>query len=465
MLMQDVMKWSSEEFGGALLGNTARTRRLVKIAEGAANRPSGKVSEIFDCSADREGAYKFLENELIASDAIARSAHLACALRCSRESFVFVPVDGSSLSFLDDDKIKGLGSVGNRTNEGRGLQVMSAIAVTPDGTPVGMCGQKYWTRSDERAKGSAMQIKWKRSLSEKETKYWLETIDQVQSAFNTSAPGCVPWYQLDRGGDFKELLLWAQTAEAMVTVRAAWNRRVKDGDAKYLWESLLKKNLLGTYQIDILAGQNREARTARMEVRGSSVKIELRNRWNNTSRLVDLYAVLVQECGTTPLSEKPIEWLLLTNREIQTYEDACLVIFGYAQRWRIEEFHKTWKSTCRIEDSQLRDAERIITMAVILSSVAMRIQRLTYYARKKPDEPATVELTHSEIKALIIMKKLNGYKNGEIPTISIAVRWIADLGGYTGKSSGGPPGATVIGRGLRRLQEVADVIDTLSKQN
>ena len=38
-----------------------------------------------------------------------------------------------------------------------------------------------------------------------------------------------------------------------------------------------------------------------------------------------------------------------------------------------------------------------------------------------------------------------------VPTIAQAVRWIADLGGYTGKSSGGPPGSTTIGRGLERL--------------
>ena len=38
-----------------------------------------------------------------------------------------------------------------------------------------------------------------------------------------------------------------------------------------------------------------------------------------------------------------------------------------------------------------------------------------------------------------------------IPSIELAVRWIADLGGYTGKSSGGPPGATTIGRGLDDL--------------
>jgi hypothetical protein len=35
-----------------------------------------------------------------------------------------------------------------------------------------------------------------------------------------------------------------------------------------------------------------------------------------------------------------------------------------------------------------------------------------------------------------------------VPTIGLAARWIADLGGYTGRSSGDPPGSIVIRRGL-----------------
>jgi len=38
---------------------------------------------------------------------------------------------------------------------------------------------------------------------------------------------------------------------------------------------------------------------------------------------------------------------------------------------------------------------------------------------------------------------------------------IADIGGYTGKSSGGPPGPTVIARGLERLGVAAQVVEAL----
>jgi hypothetical protein len=40
---------------------------------------------------------------------------------------------------------------------------------------------------------------------------------------------------------------------------------------------------------------------------------------------------------------------------------------------------------------------------------------------------------------------------------------VADLGGYTGKSSGGPPGAIVIGRGLHRIEAVATALNVLRR--
>ena len=88
----------------------------------------------------------------------------------------------------------------------------------------------------------------------------------------------------------------------------------------------------------------------------------------------------------------------------------------------------------------------------------MRIQRLTYIARVTPEVPATVELAPVEIEATILLRKPKGVKRKDIPTLGQAVRWIADLGGYTGKSSGGPPGAIVLIRGLLRIEPIVMVL-------
>ena len=47
---------------------------------------------------------------------------------------------------------------------------------------------------------------------------------------------------------------------------------------------------------------------------------------------------------------------------------------------------------------------------------------------------------------------------GDLPTVAEVARWIADLGGYTGKSSGGPFGAKVLSRGLDCIAPVAQLL-------
>lgn len=433
------------------------------MSEQAANRPAGKLTEIFRTVASREGAYKFIENEAIKEAEVARAAHHACAKRCAGESFVFVPVDQSTLSFKDPKNIRSVGPVGANQKKGTGLEVMSAIAVTMDGTPLGICGQKYWAR-DPVIPGVPKVDSKLRPFEEKEIRYWLETIEQTQAAFLAAGGSCKPWYQLDRGADFREMLLWAAESQSRVTVRASQDRCVKHEETKYLWETLEAQKPVGIYRLDVSQGPNRQARIAHMQVSATQIEFKLRDNLNKKTHTCKLYAVLASEFETAPNSETPLEWLLITNYEVRTFEDACLVVFGYTQRWRIEEFHKTWKSTCGIEDSQLRDAGRIKLMAIILASVAMRIERLKYLARKNPDLPATVELTRHEIDAIILQRKPKGYNRGMTPSIALAVRWVADLGGYIGKSSGGPPGSIVIGRGLRYIQGAVDVLESIRKK-
>jgi len=96
-----------------------------------------------------------------------------------------------------------------------------------------------------------------------------------------------------------------------------------------------------------------------------------------------------------------------------------------------------------------------------LAAVATRSLHLTRAARTSPDAPAESELSGEEIDAVIVLRRPKGFKLGDRPSLQQVVRWIADLGGYTGKSSGGPPGAIVIGRGMREVQAATLAIRNL----
>jgi hypothetical protein len=118
-----------------------------------------------------------------------------------------------------------------------------------------------------------------------------------------------------------------------------------------------------------------------------------------------------------------------------------------------------------VESTQLRARAHITTWATLLATVAIRVERIKHLFREEPERPASDELSPSEIRALILLKRKYKKRTEEIPdtvpTIADATRWLAELGGYTGKSSGGPPGSITIGRGLQRLRSAAAVVEML----
>jgi hypothetical protein len=448
-------RWAVGEFSGAQLGDARRTKRLVKLAAQVAESPAGRVSEAVTGVAEREGAYRLLEHEEIRAEALCRSASMASAERARAEEFVFVPVDQTSLNLADPLGTRGLGAIGDRKSRARGLQVMNAIAVTRDGTPLGLFSQKYWARPVGR---SIKASRRKRTLAQKETRFWIEAMESGISAWAAAKVDTKLWFQLDRGGDFREMLQWARDNDHWVTVRASFDRRTLDTEERYLWGALDAAPVSGSYEISVPSRAKRPGRTATIEVRSRRVRLLLRDRWLKKNEHVELSAVLAREISPIPAGAERIEWLVLTNKSVSDFEQAREVIYGYSRRWRVEEFHKTWKSTCYVEDTQLRDLQSISIWATVLASVAMRIQRLMHLARNAPDTAADQELSRYEIEAVIRLKKPKGFKPGDMPPISLAVRWIAELGGYTGRSSGGPPGAKTISRGLDRIQLAAELL-------
>ena len=105
----DEMTWARGEFGRADLGNRFRTERLVKMGAQAAATPAGAVTSVFKVSAEREGAFRFLESDKIDAAEVKRAAHLACGERCHGSPFVYVPVVRGSVQFEFDRWRRGQG--------------------------------------------------------------------------------------------------------------------------------------------------------------------------------------------------------------------------------------------------------------------------------------------------------------------------------------------------------------------
>lgn len=454
------LKWAQQEFGDSRLGNVQRSRRAVRLAAAAMRRPAGTVTSVVKGEAEREGAFRLLENRRVKAGELARSSHRATARRCATP-WTWMAVDQTTLSVTDTRRSKGLGPTGDGKSTKRGGEVMSVLAVSPQGVPLGLQAQCWWLRSDEP---SPVHGKDRRAAHERESDLWVQAMEQTLEVLREVGSSTRPWFQLDRGGDFWRVLQFAQDNDVWCTVRSAYDRCLWDSELS-LWQSLAKSSCRGTMKIVVPAQRPpgkpaRRARVARLSLRYQPVSLELTD-YDNDKLVVELTAISVIEEGRRG---ERIEWRLLTTYPVKTLDDVKLVVRGYTQRWRIEDFHRAWKSgCCHVERSQLRSPDALCRWATILAAVAAKVEQLKHFARATPDAPALDYLTRAELDAAIILSETRKFAPGDTLTIHQAVELIAETGGYTGKSSGGPPGTLTITRGLREVLAGAAVVERLRK--
>jgi hypothetical protein len=201
-------------------------------------------------------------------------------------------------------------------------------------------------------------------------------------------------------------------------------------------------------------------------VRFEPVVVPVRDVATHAVRPMALTAVHAREVGRGRSSEPPLDWLLLTNLEAHSLGQAKRILDAYAHRWAIEELHRAGKSgLCETERSELRSRSALQTWATFLFAVAIRAERLKHLARERPMAPATDEFSKGELRAIVALKRRYRKASFPIPTttptLGEVTTWVAELGGYTGKSSGGPPGTTTIGRGLEKVALATQVIDAI----
>jgi hypothetical protein len=279
--------WALEEFGRAELGDRRRTARLVQMATRAAESPAGKVSEVFANGAEQQGAYDFLECKHVSTNALVKAVGICAAERGAAERFAFVAVDGSSLTLADHAKGKGFGSVGPLSRGGLWAEDDQRAGGAP-----GRRAARLVSRTRTKAKSQSRKDKRRRNLkrkaSEKETQYWLDTIDEACARGREA--GAALWFQLDREADNRTLLLKLSETGELFTVRSSWDRLVEASghDKQYLRQQLALEAPGGEYILDVSGGPKRTARHARMVVRWSRVALRLRDKWSKTERRLEL---------------------------------------------------------------------------------------------------------------------------------------------------------------------------------
>jgi len=459
-------QWCLDEFNGVELHDARLSARCSQLAVQLAMQPSLPIHQACEDWADAKAAYRFFDNDDVTPQRIQAPHQKRTVERMAAHPCVLAIQDTTFLNYTHHPKTEGIGPIGKKIQKQRGFGLHSTLAVLPTGLPLGVLTQATFTRPDDEPSHRPEECRLL-PIEEKESYRWLQAFEQ---ALALVPKGVEVVTVCDREADIYEMFAFAHRQKASLLVRASSNRVLlgdegRKNEAHKLWPKVEAQPVVGYLTVHITGNNTRPEREATVSVR--FVAVRLKPPWRpNGLKLpaVRLNAILVREEHPPADVEEPIEWLLLTNTRVQTFEQAQEVIGWYCCRWQIEVFHKVLKSGCRVEDCRLQTADRLHSFVALMSVIAWRLHWLTYLNRCQPELPCTAALTDIEWEALYMRIHKTKRLPDEIPTVREAVRWIARLGGFLGRKSDGEPGVTAIWRGWQRLQDLAATWEIVKEQ-
>ena len=466
--MDDVPTWARHALAAGELGHADRDDRAYAMLTAIARAPAGTVPAVFRVRAPRRAAYRFLQHDGFSWRDVAAAQQRATARRARvvRDDYLVGVVDGSSLAHTDKQGDDGVGPIGSYSVGGRGIKTSMALLMTAEGIELGVGALALWARPV-----TPLQTPHdRRALSDKESRWWIELPAATRAALDAEGVRTRLWWQFDREADMWPVLADAAASQDWVTVRQSYDRVLAARDSDRAVRSALKVDAAlettppaGVLTLSVRPGRGRTARLARLVVTVLHVGVRLSTTWSHAHvGDVGLTVVRAREEGTCPPGEAPLDWTLWTTAPATTFAEAVRVVRTYALRFRVEGVHLGWKSgCCAAEDAQLESFEALAKWSVLLLTVAVHRESLLHRSRVEPELPADVAFDRDTINAALLLyreHRTDGPAMGTIPTLGRLVTLIAELGGYTGKSSGGPPGLKTFGRGMDHVEVAATVL-------
>ena len=445
--------WAEEEFATVKLYDRRLKRRLYTIALDFFNKSVANIPEACGSRARTMGAYRFFRNKEVGMEVILDAHTEATVERIKKQRLVLAPQDTTILDYSTHPMTEGLGPTNGIDNKSIGLILHDTVAFTEDGIPLGIVDAQCWAR-DSEDKGKSRRRK-ELPIEQKESAKWLRSFQKL-ARIQKLCPQTTLVSIGDREADIYELFFEATQSDAApkLLIRAEKTRdRLVDGEL--LWDYMASRERDGTLQIHVPRRNGYEGRIASVEVRFAEVKLAPPKR-NAANLPFKLWAVYLAE--TEPDEDAtPIEWMLLTTAEVKNFNDAQKRAEWYAGRWRIEVYHRTLKSGCRIKNRQLGTADSLEACLGVDMVVAWRIYHLTMLGRSSPDVDCTVFFSNVQWKALCCYVTKKPTPPEKPPSLREAILMVAKIGGFLGRKGDGPPGTTVLWRGLQRLDTASEM--------
>lgn len=460
--------WIDQELAGCKFADARLGKRFGVLLKKLSDGLGRTIPLACGDWAATKAAYRFLDNDRV-GEAVILGGHFEAtrARFAAIRGPVLVLHDTTEFSF-SREKTHAIGvtrtcPTRNKDEGGRprmhtvcGILMHTSLVVTTDGLPLGLAAIKFWTRQKFKGTnalqgrgidGGTHSVNLARiPIEQKESVRWLENVRQ-STAILGEASRCV--HVGDRESDIYELFCECESLGTKFVLRTCVDRRAEDG-GRTMHAVMDEARVKAVHRVEVADAEGTPV-TVTLDLKYDRMRVCPPIGKEKRYKELDLTVIHATERHPAE-GREPIEWKLITNLPVRNRSDAIQKLEWYAQRWKIETFHKVMKSGCRAEDSKLRSAERLANLMAMMCILAWRTLWLTILNRTSPDLPAKLVFTDVEMQLLThVAPTKDGSRK---PTVGDFLIRLARLGGYLNRTRDSPPGNMVLWRGMARLTDI-----------
>ena len=454
-------------FGNASLGDKRRTDRLVRCADAMCRHQGGTLPDKLNSPADLKAFYRLCDYPDVTHQAVF-APHQERTLQIIQEMRrpILILHDATELDYTTHYSVSGLGQIGSGKH--RGYICQNSLAVDPKTREVvGLTNQILHDRVRVPKGETDAQ---RRDRKTRESRLWLHGTKGLPSR-RQLVDVC------DQGADTFEFLQHECQSGRRFVIRSAYSRRIFTGHndmkcrSSYVRTYAKRLSSLGERTVHVTSKMitkspkktgkkktlQRKSRTATVCISAAPIQVKPPNgiKTGDYEKVpISVWVIRVWEVNP-PRGQERLEWFLLTNERVESFEDACRVVSWYECRWIIEEYHKAMKTGCGIENPQFETKARLQPAIALISVVALTLLSLRD-ASRRPDakkRPATELISIDYVEVLSLWRHKKVKSDWTVYDFFYA---LARLGGHQNRKNDKQPGWLVLWRGWTKLQLMLD---------
>jgi Transposase Tn5 dimerisation domain len=441
----------------------------VAIGLRMAAHPGAGLPAQMGSKAMLKGAYRLLNCAAVESKGLWQPHQEATRRAAGQCQTVLFIQDWTTLDYSHHPQKAGIGPVGSRQQRGMLLHSVLAYAVEEQQI-LGLAYGQVIVREEAGTHTTKKHNGGRRSQGI-EGRVWEQAAEAIGPAPRQSR-----WIHVsDRESDVFEYMAVCQRLGKDFVIRAFHNRKGAESEdaaaasaqePRYLMAQArtLVPQTAQTYGVDVPAtvkkGSKQPNRLAQIRLAWTQLHMPAPSYVKGHPGMA-VWLVRAWE-PDPPAGAEAVEWILSTSLAVSDWEAARSVTQLYECRWLVEDYPMCLKTGCRIEASQLDHGDDLQRLLGFTAPIAVRLLQLRHVVRTAPETLVTTVPTVDLLLVRLLAAKFQLAANH----LTVKRFWtlVAQLGGYLGRQSDGPPGWRTLWKGWRQLADWAEGVRLLAPE-